>query len=305
MVAESSWSLENASELSYDAKYQILLPKDHTITKLVISDRHERLGHGTGTEHLLAELHARFWVVKGRRAVRNVVESCPGCRRLFSAKPAGQMMAPLPETRVTSPLRAFERVGVDYAGPFLTKQGRRKAKAKRYLCLFTCLNTRAVHLEMAYSLDTCSFINAFVRMTSRRGTPAYVISDNDTNFTGAEREIRELLQKFDKKKVVNETTKHHQIKWDFNPPSSPHFGGAFESMIKSSKKAMRAILKDADITDEELETAIVGAEGQLNSRPITYVSSDVDDLTPLTPNHFLVGQLGGQYAPEAFDVEDA
>ena len=68
---------------------------------------------------------------------------------------------------------------------------------------------------------------------------------------------------------------------------------------------MRAIFKDADITDEELETAIVGAEGQLNSRPITYVSSDVDDLTPLTSNHFLVGQLGGQYAPEAFNVEES
>ena len=88
-------------------------------------------------------------------------------------------------------------------------------------------------------------------MTSWRGTPAYVISDNGTNFTGAEREIRELLQKFDRKRIVNETTKHHQIKWDINPPSSPHFGGVFESLIKSSKKAMRAILKDADITDED------------------------------------------------------
>ncbi len=215
------------------------------------------------------------------------------------------MMAPLPESRVTSPLRAFERVGIDYAGPFLTKQGRRKAKAKRYLCLFTCLSTRAVHLEMAYSLDTSSFINAFICMTSRRGTPAYVIWDNGSNFTGAEKEMRELVQEFDQKRIINETTKHHKIKWDFNPPSAPHFGGVFESMIKSSKKAMRAILKDADITDEELETAIVGGEGQLNSRPITYVSSDVDDLTPLTPNHFLVGQLGGQYAPEAFDVEES
>ena len=142
-------------------------------------------------------------------------------------------------------------------------------------------------------------------MTSRRGAPTYVISDNGTNFTGAEREIKELLQKFDKKRIVNETTKHHQIKWDFNPPSSPHFGCVFESLIKSSKKAMRAILKDADITDEELETANVGAEGQLNSRPITYVSSDVDDLTPLTQNHFLVGQVGVQYAPEAFDIEES
>ncbi len=213
--------LQNACERPRDAKYPILLPKDHAITKLVIVDRHERLGHGTGTEHLLAELRARFWVIKGRRAVRNVVESCPECRRLFSAKPAGQMMAPLPESRVTSPLRAFERVGIDYAGPFLTKQGRRKAKAKRYLCLFTCLSTRAVHLEMAYSLDTSSFINAFILMTSRRGTPAYVISDNGTNFTGAEKEMRELVQEFDQKRIINETTKHHKIKWDFNPPSPP------------------------------------------------------------------------------------
>jgi hypothetical protein len=93
--------LQNASELPRDAKYPIL--KNHAITKLVILDRHERLGHGTGTEHLLAELRAKFWIIKGRRAVRNILESCPECRRLFLAKPAGQMMAPLPEARVTSP----------------------------------------------------------------------------------------------------------------------------------------------------------------------------------------------------------
>ena len=302
-LLRSHGRLQNASELPHDTKYPILLPKDHPLTRLLISDRHENLGHGTGTEHLLTELRTRFWIVKGRRTVRNVVESCSECRHLFSAKPASQMMAPLPATRVTTPLRAFVRVGVDYAGPFLTKQGRRRAKAKRCLCLFTCLNTRAVHLEMAYTLDTSSFINAFIRMTSRRGTPAYVISDNGTNFTGAEREMKELLEEFDQKRIVNETTKHHKIKWEFNPPASPHFGGVFKSMIKNSKKAMRAILKDADITDEELQTAIIGAEGQLNSRPITYISSDVNNLTPLTPSHFLVGHLGGQYAPEAFDVE--
>ena len=92
---------------------------------------------------------------------------------------------------------------------------------------------------------------------------------------------------------------------EVQPPSAPHFGGVFEAMIKSSKKAMRAILGDASVTDEELHTAIVGAEGQRNSRPITYVSSDANDLTPLTPNHFVVGQLGGQYAPEALDVDEA
>ena len=205
-----------------------------------------------------------------------------------------------PKARLYS-LRAFDRIGIDYAGPFLTKQGRGKIRAKRYLCLFTCLATRAVHLEMSYSLDTDSFINAFTRMSSRRGTPTYVLTDNGTNFVGAEREMRELIEALDHDKIIQGTSKHHPIDWKFNPPSAPHFGGVFEAMIKSAKKAIKAILGDADNTDEELHTAICGAERLLNSRPITYVSSDPNDLSPLTPNHFLVGQIGRSFAPEALD----
>ena len=98
--------------------------------------------------------------------------------------------------------------------------------------------------------------------------------------------------------------KDHGIEWKFNPPSAPYFGGVFEALIKSAKKAIQAILGNADITDEELHTAICGAERLLNSRPITFVSSDSNDLEPLTPNHFLVGQLGGKFAPEVMDQEE-
>ena len=210
-------------------------------------------------------------------------------------------MAPLPRPRLQS-LRAFERVGVDYGGPFLTKQGRGKAKAKRYLCLFTCLATRAVHLDMSYSLDTASFINAFTRMVSRRGTHVHVISDNGTKFVGAEREMRELLQALNHDKIAQETTKYQPI---VNPPSAHHFGGVFEAMIKSAKKAIKIVPAGADVTDEELQTAMCGAERLVNSRPITYVSSDPNDPSPLTPNHFIIGQIGGVFAPEALDEVEA
>jgi len=90
-------------------------------------------------------------------------------------KIGNQMMAPLPKSRLQSSLRAFEKVGVHYGGPFLTKQGRGGTRAKHYLCLFTSLTTQAVQLEISYSLDTDSFINAFTRMASRRGTPTYVL----------------------------------------------------------------------------------------------------------------------------------
>ncbi len=198
-------------------------------------------------------------------------------------------MAPLPKSRLQLPLRAFDRVGTDYGGPFFTKQGRRKPRAKRYMCPFTCLATRAVHLEMTYSLDTEAFLNTFTRMVSRRGTPSYVISDNGTNFVAAEKDLRQLVQALDKEKIITATSTNQVIEWKFNPPAAPQLGRVFEAMIKSAKKALRAILGEADVTDEELHTAMCAFEGLLNSRPITYVSADPHDLTPLTPNHFIIG----------------
>ena len=92
-----------------------------------------------------------------------------------------------------------------------------------------------------------------------------------------------------------------KVKWTFNPPSAPHFGGVFETMIKAAKKAILAILANADINDEELITAFTGAEALINSRPLTYQSANPEDNVPLTPNHFLHGQIGGQFAPEAVE----
>ena len=87
----------------------------------------------------------------------------------------------------------------------------------------------------------------------------------------------------------------------FNPPGGSHHGGIFEALIKSAKKALRAILGESRTTDEELLTAVVEVEGILNSRPLTYCSSDPNDENVLTPNHFLYGQMGGPLAPRVID----
>ena len=91
-------------------------------------------------------------------------------------------------------------------------------------------------------------------MTSRRGTPSCVLTDNGTNFFGAEREISELVQALDRNKIIEDTTVHHPIECKFNPPSAPHFGGVFEAMVKSARRAMKAIMGNAEITDQELLT---------------------------------------------------
>ena len=92
------------------------------------------------------------------------------------------------------------------------------------------------------------------------------------------------------------------VTWRFNPPAAPHFGGAHEVMVKAAKKATYAVVRDRDVTDEELITVFAGVESLLNSRPLAYQSLDPRDSVPLTPNHFLHGQMGGQFAPESVET---
>ena len=115
-------------------------------------------------------------------------------------------------------------------------------------------------------------------------------SDNGTNFVGAVNKLKQLVDQLDLDKI--------QIQWNFSPPGAPHFGGAHEVMVK----AIYAVLSNSDVTDEELITVVAGAESLLNSRPLTYQSADPRDDIPLTPNHFLFGQMGGQFAPESVDT---
>ena len=120
---------------------------------------------------------------------------------------------------------------------------------------------------MAYGLDPDLFLKTFFRMTNRRGYPIEDVSNNAGNFSAAEKELRELWSKINHKKIQS-CFANHRITWSFIPPLAPHFGGVHEAMIKSSKKALRAFLQSADITDEELQSAFIGAEALINSRPL-------------------------------------
>ena len=287
------------SDLPYKAKHPAIVPAKSHLTTLIVRHVHCHVTkHAKGVNAALAELRQEYWVTNGREEVKKVDYRCVECRKR-KKKSAKQIMAPLPSLRVKIPLRAFAKIGVDFAGPFLVKVTRR-VQNKRWLCLFTCVATRAVHLEMAYSMDTPGFLNTFSRMVARRGKPVEVVSDNGTNFVGADRELGELVQALDQQRIVDEAASEG-IDWHFNPPLGSHHGGIFEALIKSAKKALKAILGQASLTDEELQTAIVETEGLLNSRPLTYTSSDPKDDDVLTPNHFLIGQAGGQLAPHVVD----
>lgn len=141
-------------------------------------------------------------------------------------------------------------------------------------------------------------------MVATRGRPEEVTRDNGTNFVGAERELRELVQAMDQEQIAGNVA-NDGIRWNWNPSPGSHFGGVFESLVKVAKKTLKAIVRNAGLTNDELQTVIKEVEALMNSRPLTYEGADPRDKPVLTPNHFLVGrlggQLGGQPAPQVTD----
>ena len=103
---------------------------------------------------------------------------------------------------------------------------------------------------MAFALDTDSFLNAFTRFTNRRGVPKEMVSDCGTNFVGAVNGLKALVNELDQDKI-QQSTVHRGVKWNFNPPGAPHFGGIHETMIKSAKKAISGVTGTSNVADEE------------------------------------------------------
>ncbi|MEM7284018.1 MAG: hypothetical protein AAF438_20615, partial [Pseudomonadota bacterium] len=285
--------------ISFEAKHPVILPKNHAISRLIMQYYHEILGH-VGPDHVLAELRQNYWIVHARSYVRKLGHSCFKC--LLRRKKSGQQqMADLPAFRVTPHEPAFSDCGVDYFGPLKVKVGR--GTAKRYGCLFTCLNCRAVHIEVANSLETDSFINALRRFICRRGCPRSMKSDNGTNFVGGHRELKKSIQEMDND-GINRFLRTKNISWNFNTPAASHHGGVWERLIRSVRKVLHGVIGDALLTDETLTTWLAEVEAILNSRPLTSLSDDPDDAEPLTPNHLLLQLQGPVMPPGSFDRID-
>ncbi|KAG8181867.1 hypothetical protein JTE90_023605 [Oedothorax gibbosus] len=141
---------------------------------------------------------------------------------------------------------------------------------------------RGVHIELVTLLTTDSFILALRRFIARRGRPSTIYSDNGTNLVGTSNALRHVNWE-----KVQELSTIKKIQWKFNPPSSPWWGGFWERLIGSLKRILRRVIGNACLQAEELSTVLCEAESLINSRSMTYISEDVDDLKVLSPSMFL------------------
>jgi hypothetical protein len=271
---------------SYDAKFPILLGSKSWLTKLIIKDAHEMECHA-GQAHTLTAIRRKFWIPRGRTRVKTEINQCLTCRRQEGKPFARPTMPDLPTERITR-AEPFRNIGIDYFGPLYVRgcEGRQNPVVKRWCCLFTCLVTRAVHLEVAEDMTAGEFLMALKRFAGRRGTPRYIISDNAPHFKAV-----------NKAKIFCSHLSENGITWKYITQYAPWSGGVYERMVRSVKSSLKKTVGRKLLTHRQLATVLIEVEHSVNSRPLTYVTDDLDSRNALTPNDLLGVPSKKQVAP--------
>ena len=283
------------SDLTYNSKNPVLLPRENHLTNLIIKDVHNRVHH-MGISQTLNELRKNYWIPKGRVSVKSVLNTCTICKRIHSHSYKTPGPPQLPNERVNFSY-PFETTGIDYTGA--VNLNLNNLVLKSYVVLFTCTATRAVALDVVPDLTTESFISCFRRFSSKYNTPRVVWSDNALYFKGGEKEIQNL---FDDQTFQNYLTQSN-IKWKYIPVKSPWYGSIWERSIQTVKNCIKKSVGLRHISFFEFITLLAEIENVVNNRPLTYVSNNINDLEPLTPNHLLKGKSISQL-PENINVEE-
>lgn len=173
------------------------------------------------------------------------------------------------------------------------------------MSLYLFVAIKAIHLEIVSDLATDAFLNAFKRFTSRRGKPTNVYSDNDKNFVGANKKLekcRELFDQEQRRRDITDFTDSQGIRWHFIPAHVPYFGELWERVVKLFKTYSYKTTIKVPLTFKEVSTLMSQIETILNSSPLTALTNDANDLSYLSPGHFLIGNTLTSY-PEV-DLTD-
>jgi hypothetical protein len=254
--------------------FPILLPDNSVHVNKLIQQLHSRNMHA-GVSTTMVLVRDKYWLLKCRKTVKQVINNCKTCRKM-KVKKVETSPAPLPSNRITMK-RAFEVTGVDLAGPLVAKDMK-----KMWIVIYTCAVYRAVHLELVTSLSTDAFIMSLRRFIARRGRVTTIYSDNGTNFVGTANALKTL----DWQEIVNFSSVR-RIEWRFNPPTASWWGGWWERIVRVVKDLLKRNLGKSCLYMEEIYTVLCDCESVINSRPLTYISDDNNDFSPLTPGMFI------------------
>ena len=288
------------SHLATGEKNPIVLPKGSHISLLLTRHHHEQVRHQG--RHLTegAIRAAGLWLLGGKKLINSVIHKCLTCRKL-RGKLEEQKMADLPSERLEI-CPPFTYVGLDVFGPWSVTTRRTRggqAESKRWAIMFSCMSSRAVHIEVIESMDTSSCINALRRFFALRGPAKQLRSDCGTNFIGASKELG-------MDKAVHRYLSEQGCSWEFNPPHASHMGGSWERMIGVARRILDSMLQrqNSHLTHEVLCTLMAEVIAIMNARPLLPVSTDPEKPFILSPSMILTQKSGVPPPPGDFSVKD-
>ncbi|XP_056093862.1 uncharacterized protein LOC130072671 [Rhinichthys klamathensis goyatoka] len=293
------------ADIPWEEKHPIIVPRKHHVATLLVRHYHAKVAHQG--RHLTegAVRSAGLWLIGGKRLVSSIIHRCVTCNKL-RGRLEEQKMSSLPSERL-DPGPPFTNVGVDVFGPWTISSRRTRggiAENKRWAVIFTCMVTRAVHIEVLESLSSSSFVNSLRRFTAVRGPVRLFRSDQGTNFIGA---CKELQIKSDDQEL-NAYLHNQSCTWTFNPPHSSHMGGVWERMIGIARRILDALLlqtNTAHLSHEVLVTLMAEVMAIMNARPLVPVSSDPDMPTVFTPAMLLTQKVDPVLPPAGeYDLKD-
>ena len=279
-LIRSHGRLENSC-MSYSCKFPILLSPNSKLTELIIHDAHKTTLH-SGTNYLLNFIREKFWIPRGRQIIKKYVKKCVTCKKVTGKPFACPPHAPLPSGRVCES-RPFQVVGVDLTGSIMVKDKSNIIKA--YIVLFTCAVTRAIHLEVVYSLSSDDFLRALIKFASRRSLPQIIYSDNATNFIGT----ADTLNQIYRSQVVYNYLLDNKVSWKFITPRASWHGGFWERLMGLTKNVLKKVVGKALLSWEDFKVIVPQVECVLNDCPLTYSSDVVDDFPSITPSQLVHG----------------
>lgn len=279
-VLRSDGRSGKCNAFEFDLVNPILLAKDHNLTKLIIEDCHYQCQHlGIGSTLTKVRMSG-FWIPRIRQAVKNVLSSCPMCKKFNSLSFKYPKVTNLPKHRVNF-IKPYQHVGIDYTGSIFVKDS--KGFKKMYLLIFTCLNVRAVHIELVPDMNTNTLVLAIIRFTNIYGIPTHIYSDNAKSFIAGCDVMKEIF-------MASEFSEHYSkynIKHIRIPAYSAWVGSTWERMIRVIKSCLYKVIGRATMGYYKLLTILSDVQNAVNSRPLTYRCSDDNGLEIITPNCFI------------------
>lgn len=273
--------ISKSQYFSNNALLPVLLSKNHPLTRMIVNHYHQRCRHlGLGTTLMMIRENG-YWLPRGRQVIKDILNECITCKKLNVRAFQLPKLTNLPKERICL-IKPYLHTGIDYTAHLFIKDGY-GVMVKMYIVVYTCLGLRSVHLDLVPDMTLKSFLSSFQRFVNIYGVPDSIYTDNAKQFTASKPYLSDIFLSDE----LSDYLTQHSIQHKTIPVYASWVGGVYERQVKTVKSCLYKSVGRSKLNYFEMITVLSSIQNAINSRPITYVYSELNEIDALTPNKIL------------------